>query len=241
MDTPTLELLNTELTPLTAEERLLWCVSHYGSTHTALASSLGMEDQVLTHMGRSLIPDLRIFSLDTGRLVQETYDLMTDTESRYQFRYEILFPDFQDLERFYADHGPNGFYISPDIRKTCCHIRKVAPLSRQLTTLTLWITGLRRAQNVTREAIPVLEWDDTHQLLKCNPLFDWTEAMVLDYAATHHIPLHPFHAQGFPSLGCAPCTRAITPGEDSRAGRWWWEQPENRECGLHTPKHGALK
>ncbi|OPY68795.1 MAG: Thioredoxin-dependent 5'-adenylylsulfate reductase [Syntrophorhabdaceae bacterium PtaU1.Bin034] len=199
----------------------------------ALASSLGAEDQVLTHMVASIKPDARIFILDTGRFHPETYDLIDQTMKRYGIRYQILFPATRDVEEMESLYGPNLFYESIENRKKCCAIRKVKPLRRILSTLDTWITGLRKDQAVTRGTIEKIEWDEANGLIKLNPLADWSEKDVWDYIRKHDIPYNTLHDQGFPSIGCAPCTRAVLPGEDVRAGRWWWETPEQKECGLH--------
>ncbi len=199
----------------------------------AFASSLGAEDQVLTQMILSMKPDARIFVLDTGRFHSETYDLMDRTMKQYGFHYEVLFPEAPDVEEMESLYGPNLFYESIDNRKKCCAARKVKPLRRILSTLDVWITGLRKNQAVTRGGIEKIEWDEANGLIKLNPLADWSESDVWEYIKGHNIPYNKLHDQGFPSIGCAPCTRAVLPGEDVRAGRWWWETPEQKECGLH--------
>ncbi len=204
-----------------------------GKDHIALASSLGAEDQVLTHLLLAIKPDARIFILDTGRLPRETYDLMDRTMKRYGMRYEFLFPEAADIEAMESLHGPNHFYESRENRKECCFLRKVKPLRRVLSTLDVWITGLRKGQAATRNSIEIIEWDEANGLFKLNPLADWSEERVWETIRKHQIPYNELHDRGYPSIGCAPCTRAVLPGEDIRAGRWWWEQPEHKECGLH--------
>lgn len=199
----------------------------------ALASSLSAEDQVLTHMVLSVNPAARIFILDTGRLHVETYDLIEATMKRYGMRYEILFPEAADVEEMTSLHGPNSFYGSVEQRKACCYVRKVKPLRRVLSTLDVWITGLRKEQAVTRGDLEIIQWDEANGLIKLNPLADWTHEQVWDYIKKNSIPYNKLHDHGYPSIGCAPCTRAVKPGEDTRAGRWWWETPEQKECGLH--------
>ncbi len=199
----------------------------------ALASSLGAEDQVLTDMLLKIMPDARIFIIDTGRLPQETYATIAASMRWYNFCYEIYCPDTKSLETMESESGPNFFYESVANRKHCCQVRKVQPLQRVLQTLDLWVTGLRRQQSPTRATIDVIEWDETNQLLKANPLADWSTEAVWQYIREHHVPYNPLHDQNYASIGCAPCTRAIAPGEDLRAGRWWWEEPEHKECGLH--------
>lgn len=199
-----------------------------------LASSLSIEDQVLTHMACAIHPKPRISTLDTGRLFSETYDTMEQTMQRYGFRYEVLAPDAQELEEMVRTHGPNLFYRSVELRKMCCAVRKINPLRRVLSTADAWMCGLRREQSMTRQSIRKVEWDETFGLCKINPLVDWTEAQVWEYIRANKIPYNALHDQGFPSIGCAPCTRAVKPGDSLRAGRWWWEQPEHKECGLHV-------
>ena len=204
-----------------------------------LASSLGAEDQVLTQLFTSITNDARVFVLDTGRLHQETYDVMDKSRRKYRLTYEVYFPLSESVQEMVATNGPNLFYDSIESRKLCCGIRKVEPLGRALKTCKAWITGLRREQAVTRKSLPIVEWDDGHQLLKINPLATWTEEDIWSYIKDNLIPYNDLHDKGFPSIGCAPCTRAIEKGEDVRAGRWWWESPELKECGLHV-KDGKL-
>ena len=199
----------------------------------ALATSLGMEDQILTEMVASVDPEARVFTLDTGRLFPETYDLISTTSNKYKTNIEVFFPDAGEVEQMVSDKGINLFYDSISNRKLCCYVRKLKPLSRALEGLDAWITGLRKDQSVTRSDLGMFEWDENNELLKINPLINWSEQEVLDYVAVHKIPVSPLHRQGFASIGCQPCTRAIEPEEDVRAGRWWWENPETKECGLH--------
>ncbi len=206
----------------------------------ALASSLGAEDQVLTHMVVQIDPNARVFVLDTGRLHQETYDVLDKTRRELGVNYEIIFPDAQKVEAMVNAKGMNLFYESVENRKECCGVRKVEGLRRVLSTCDAWITGLRREQSVTRGEIKMVEQDQAHGILKINPLVDWHTQQVWDYIKKYNVPYNKLHDQGFPSIGCAPCTRAIKPGEDLRAGRWWWENPEHKECGLHVDKNGRL-
>jgi phosphoadenosine phosphosulfate reductase len=200
----------------------------------ALASSLGPEDQVLTHMVLAIKPDARIFVLDTGRFHQETYDLMGRTMKQYNMHYEILFPNTADVEKMESTHGPDLFFENIGNRKLCCSVRKIKPLRRILSTLDAWITGLRKEQSITRDGIKKIEWDEGNDLIKINPLADWSDADVWEYIRKHNVPYNILHDRCYPSIGCAPCTRAVLPGEDIRAGRWWWETPEQKECGLHV-------
>ena len=204
-----------------------------------LASSLSVEDQVLTHLLCAVHARPRIFTLDTGRLFPETYETMERTMQRYGFRYEVLAPDTRELEEMVRMHGPNLFYQSVESRKLCCSVRKINPLRRVLSTADAWICGLRREQSVTRRSVDKIEWDEAFGLCKINPLIDWTQQQVWDYIRKNDVPYNALHDQGYPSIGCLPCTRGIEPGEDVRAGRWWWENPEHKECGLHV-KDGRI-
>jgi len=217
-----------------AEEIIKWGMENIGVANIVLASSLGAEDQVLTHMFLQLTNEARIFSLDTGRLHQETYSVMSKTKNKYGFNYEVMFPDTAKLEDAVSKYGPNFFYESIEMRHLCCDIRKVEPLKRKLSQVDGWITGLRREQAVTRTLLPKIEWDEANGIVKLNPLADWTEEQVWEYIKENQVPYNVLHDKGFASIGCAPCTRAISDGEDVRAGRWWWENPEQKECGLHV-------
>lgn len=235
MKTNEITQLNEEFANATPEALLSYFLNRYGS-RIALSSSLSIEDQVLTDMICRLKPDARIFTLDTGRLFPETYNLIDQTAMHYGIRLEVFFPDCTEVEKLVADCGINGFYESLEKRKRCCRIRKLDPLERALRGLDAWICGLRREQSVTRSEMRAVEWDETHGLLKINPLIDWHEEQVWEYIRRNHVPYNKLHEQGFPSIGCQPCTRAVKPGEDIRAGRWWWESPDHKECGLHLRK-----
>jgi phosphoadenosine phosphosulfate reductase len=198
-----------------------------------LSSSMGAEDQVLTHMVIRIDPQFRIFTLDTGRLFPETLNLIHQTQKQYQANLEVFFPDYNQVQTMVYDKGVNLFYDSVDNRKLCCHVRKVEPLKRALKGMEAWITGIRKDQTLNRFNTSLVEWDDVHNLVKINPLYRWTEKMVWNYIHENHIPYNELHDKGFPSIGCQPCTRAVAPGEDSRAGRWWWEDQGAKECGLH--------
>ena len=199
----------------------------------ALASSFGAEDMALTDMISKHALPIAIFTLDTGRLPGETYALIDRVREHYGLPIEVHYPDARALEAFVRANGVNAFYRSVELRQRCCGIRKTAPLARALVGRSAWITGQRRAQAVTRRDLAVEEFDGKHKLAKFNPLADWSDDDVWSYVRAHEVPTNPLHARGYPSIGCAPCTRAIEPGEDIRAGRWWWEHPEHRECGLH--------
>lgn len=227
--------LNKKLGNLHSTDILSIASSEFGS-QIAFATSLGLEDQVITHMIASLGLPIRIFTLDTGRLFPETYELIDRTCSKYKIKIEICFPDYRQVEDMVNTKGINLFYESIENRKMCCSIRKSEPLARVLKGCRAWITGLRRQQSVTRHNMQVAEWDELHGLIKINPLIEWTENEVREYIAQHKIPYNSLHDKGFPSIGCQPCTRAVAPDEDIRAGRWWWEQPEQKECGLHKAR-----
>jgi len=197
------------------------------------SSSLGQEDQVLTDIIFKGNLPVRIFTIDTGRLFNETYELLDRTIARYKKPVHVYFPDAADVEEFVATKGINSFYESVENRKECCHIRKVKPLNRALKGANVWITGLRAEQSNNRQAMPMIEWSEEKQLYKFNPLINWSYDEMIDYIKKFNVPYNPLHDKGFISIGCAPCTRAIEPGEDARAGRWWWETSQ-KECGLHS-------
>jgi phosphoadenosine phosphosulfate reductase len=199
----------------------------------AFATSLGAEDQVITEMIAGIDPEMKIFTLDTGRLFQETYDLLDITRKKYGLPIEVCFPDAMDVEEMVNSRGINLFYENAENRKLCCFIRKTEPLSRALQGMDAWICGLRKDQSVTRKEINAVEWDSIQKKIKVNPLVNWNLEQVWNYIHVQKIPYNTLHDKGYPSIGCLPCTRAVQPGEDIRSGRWWWESPENRECGLH--------
>ena len=208
-------------------------------TPTAFASSFGVEDMVVLDLIARFALDVEVFTLDTGRLHEETLELIDRARQRYRIPVRVMTPDSAVLETFVAANGVNAFYRGIELRKACCAIRKMQPLARALAGKALWITGLRREQAATRSDIAVLGFDAANGLMKLNPLADWTSAEVWSYARQFDVPVNPLHARGFPSIGCAPCTRAVQPGEDPRAGRWWWESPASRECGLHVAPDGG--
>lgn len=225
--------LNDELALKTPEEIIGTVIEKWGVSKIALASSLSIEDQVLTDMLLKQNPGARVFFIDTGRHFQKTYDLMEETMQRYNFHYEVYAPDNKELEEAVSKYGPNFFYESVELRKKCCEIRKVVPLKRVLSTVEGWICGLRREQSPTRQDIDIFEWDAAHAIYKINPIAFWTEENVWDYIKKHNVPYSHLYNKGFRSIGCRPCTRAVLPGEDVRSGRWWWEDPDKKECGLH--------
>jgi phosphoadenosine phosphosulfate reductase len=223
---------NEQFSHKSAEEVLSFFLSEF-KHRIALASSLGAEDQVLTGMIANINPDTQIFTLDTGRVFPETYSLMAQTNKKFGIKLKVYFPDASDVEKMVTEKGVNLFYESVENRKLCCHLRKVEPLKRAFEGLDVWICGLRKDQSVTRFFTKMVEWDEVNGLIKINPLLNWTEKQVWSYIKEHDVPYNELHDKGFPSIGCQPCTRAVQPGEDVRAGRWWWENPEQKECGLH--------
>lgn len=200
------------------------------------SSSLGQEDQVLTDMIYKNALPVKIFTIDTGRLFNETYELLDKTNARYRQNMQVYFPDATDVETFVLENGINAFYESVDHRKSCCYLRKVKPLNRALAGATVWITGLRADQSDNRQDMPLIEWDEQRQLYKFNPLIRWSYDEMISYINEHNVPYNSLHDKGYISIGCAPCTRAIEPGEHPRAGRWWWETSQ-KECGLHGERN----
>jgi phosphoadenosine phosphosulfate reductase len=236
LDAPILNLEenSTDFEGLTAREIVTWALANY-HPRLGLACSFQAEESVLIDMMyRIRGSDFRLFTLDTGRLNQETYDCMDAIRQRYGVRLEVYFPDAVKVQEMVRSHGLNLFYNSVDLRKLCCGVRKVEPLNRALKGMDAWMTGLRREQAVTRTDVRKVELDRDHDnIIKINPLADWSYDQVWDYIRRHNLPYNRLHKQGYPSIGCAPCTRAVKPGEDVRAGRWWWENPDSKECGLH--------
>ncbi|MCC8197674.1 MAG: phosphoadenylyl-sulfate reductase [Tannerellaceae bacterium] len=226
------EELNNQFLNSSPEEVLTYFLEHFKG-NIALASSLGLEDQTLTDMIVKIDPGTSIFTLDTGRLFPETYRLIDRTNRKYQIRIQVFFPDAEKVEKFVHENGINGFYYSIEQRKSCCQVRKLEPLQRAFKNLEVWICGLRNSQAVTRQSLQMVEWDEKNNIIKLNPLIHFSEQDVWDYIRTYQVPYNILHDKGFPSIGCQPCTRAIQPGDDIRAGRWWWENPEHKECGLH--------
>jgi len=215
---------------------LLQAGKEFGEGYITFANSFGAEDMVLTDMISKSGASIEIFSLDTGRLPVETYDLMGETEKHYNMKLKVYFPKLEAVESYVQTHGINAFYESIELRKACCHMRKVEPLQRALSGKKAWITGMRAAQALTRAQLPVREFDESNKLEKLNPLSSWTEQEIWSYIRLHDVPYNRLHDQFYPSIGCAPCTRAVAMGEDIHAGRWWWEDPQNKECGLHVKK-----
>jgi len=238
------ELLNLDLDleqkASAVREQLSAAVCQYG--RVIYSNSLGAEAMVLTDIIWSHVPEIEIFSIDTGRLHEETYEVLEKLQRRYKRKIRVVYPDAQALEKLVADQGVNGFYHSLEARLACCHVRKVEPFKRAIAGYSAWITGVRREQSATRaQAVPT-EWDGENGLYKVSPLLEWTEEQVWQYIRARKLPYNSLHDRQFPSIGCSPCTRAIQPGENRRAGRWWWEQPESRECGLHPRvRHAAVQ
>lgn len=222
--------LAEELAPLPLPGRMLRIAALGDAVFT---TSLGLEDQVLTSVIAATGADVRIVTLDTGRLYAETHTLIGETETRYGLSIEVFKPWKDEIDGFVALYGMDGFYDSVEARHACCHARKLQPLGRALSNAKVWVTGLRRGQSGNRANAPLAEWDVDRGLLKVNPLADQTLEALRARANADEVPVNPLHAKGFPSIGCEPCTRAVKPGESERAGRWWWEQDERRECGLH--------
>lgn len=203
-------------------------------------TSFGLEDQALNHMIFAGKLPIDVVTLDTGRLFPSTLKLWAETEEKYGVRIRSYHPQAEALGAFIADAGINGFYYSKEARTGCCEVRKVEPLGRALAGADAWVTGLRADQSGQRSGVAMAGWDAERQLIKVNPLFDWTRDRVADFCAAENVPINTLHAEGFLSIGCEPCTRAIKPGESERAGRWWWESDEARECGLHVDADGKL-
>ncbi|MCA0399922.1 MAG: phosphoadenylyl-sulfate reductase [Proteobacteria bacterium] len=231
--------LDTAFAPLAPEERLKTLRQSLPGK-LVFTSSLGIEDQLLTAIIAEAGLDITIATLDTGRLFPETYALWTETEARYQCRIVAHYPDRVALEALVAEQGIDGFRDSIEARKACCDVRKIEPLERALAGAGGWITGLRADQSANRGAFHFVEIDRARGLIKANPLLDWSRERVREEARRRNVPVNPLHEQGFLSIGCAPCTRAISPGEPERAGRWWWEQEAQKECGLHVGADGKL-
>ncbi|MHB1323212.1 MAG: phosphoadenylyl-sulfate reductase [Coriobacteriia bacterium] len=223
---------NEALVGASAGDVLAWAAETFPG-RVGLASSLGIEDQVLTAMIAGARLPIGVFTLDTGRLFPEAYDLMHLTSARYALPIRLYSPDASEVEEMVALHGVNLFRDSVAARRRCCEVRKVRPLRRALAGLDAWLCGLRSGQGVTREHVDMAEWDAVAGIVKVNPLARWTEDEVWAFAHENDVPYNPLHDRGFPSIGCAPCTRAVEPGEDPRSGRWWWESAEHGECGLH--------
>lgn len=226
-----IEKLNQAVATLSLAESLQYVVNTSGGK-ISFSTSLGQEDQVITHAIFSQDLPIQVFTLDTGRLFQETYDVLSSTVNKYKKNIQVYFPNTEAVQALVTEKGPNSFYKSVENRKECCGIRKIEPLKRALKDTKVWITGLRASQSENRQNMHMFEWDEGFGMIKFNPLINWSLEDVEVYLVENKIPQNALHKQGFVSIGCAPCTRAIAEGEDLRAGRWWWEM-SHKECGLH--------
>jgi phosphoadenosine phosphosulfate reductase len=229
---PFVDELNDRLKVKKPEEVLGYFLEKYPGKVT-LGSSLGSEDQVLLDMMSKCCRDFSVFTLDTGRLFPETYELIDRSNKKYGMAIKVFFPDYGQVEEMVNSKGINLFYDSIENRKRCCYLRKVEPLKRALPGNDVWVTGLRKDQSLNRFYTRLIEWDDNYHIIQVNPLLNWSDKDVWTYLRKNEVPYNVLHDKGFPSIGCQPCTRAILPGEDMRAGRWWWESPDHNECGLH--------
>ena len=232
---PDIEVIRNEVAGLGPVELVRKLVQRFPGK-VAFSTSLGAEDQVLTEMIAGSGFPVKIFTLDTGRLFQETYDLMDITRKKYGIGLEVYFPDAHQVGEMVSEKGINLFYESVENRLLCCQYRKVEPLARALAGMDVWISGLRHEQSRNRARLETVEWDESRKILKAYPLLDWTHDQVWEYIRSMKIPYNVLHDKGYASIGCLPCTRAILPGEEERAGRWWWEDADSRECGLHESK-----
>jgi phosphoadenosine phosphosulfate reductase len=228
-----IDRLNASIKDMELSQSLAFLAGMFPGKVT-LSSSFSWEDQVLSHLVFEGSLDIEVFTLDTGRLFRETYTVWSKTNDRYQTTIKAYYPNHADIEKYVNENGPNAFYNSVPERKSCCFIRKVEPLKRALKNKSIWITGLRAEHSPERKDLQILEWDEGNAIIKYNPLLHTTTQQLKKIIHDNSIPYNPLHDRGFVSIGCAPCTRAIQPGEDFRAGRWWWEENTKKECGLHT-------
>lgn len=226
------EQLMAELKDLSAESGLGLLAERFNNT-VCFGTSFSLEDQVITHLISTQKLNISLFTLDTGRLFPETYQVWNETIRQFDVPIKAYYPDKKQLQHFVTEFGPNAFYNSVQLRKKCCHIRKVAPLKEALENHKVWVTGIRSSHSVNREYFNIVQWDPAHDVIKYNPLLYWTDAEVKKYIQLHQVPYNQLHDKRFLSIGCAPCTRAVEEGEDQRAGRWWWEEENKKECGLH--------
>ena len=224
-----------EFEAATAEQILTWALDEFGGG-LAISTSFQKEGMVVIDMASRIAPAVRVFTIDTGRLPEETYRMIDTVRERYGIQVEVVFPDASEVASMVSSHGPNLFYREVSSRMLCCHIRKVRPLERKLATLKAWVVGLRRSQGESRRGVPKVE--TASGAVKISPLADWSAADVDRYIRDFQVPVHPLYERGYTSIGCAPCTRPVMPGEDERAGRWWWEQDESKECGIHFLPNG---
>ncbi len=232
--------LNEKVQGFSAQEVLSYFINEFDGV-VALGSSFGAEDQVLTEMIAGIDKSTKVFTLDTGRVFPETYQTLHETNIKYGINVEVYFPNSEQVERMVNEKGINLFYDSVENRKSCCQVRKIEPLKRAMTGVDVWVTGIRKEQSITRILTEVVEFDPINNKIKINPLLEWTEEDLWNHIKENDVPYNKLHDKGFPSIGCEPCTRAIKDGEDVRAGRWWWEDPEQKECGLHKRKKGQIE
>lgn len=226
------KLTELKIQDLSIEEQLKYLTTNF--SEIVFSTSFSYEDQIVTHLINQ--QPIAIFTLDTGRLFDETYDTWNRTLSKYKINIKTFTPPTKELSEFLTEKGPDSFYRSVENRKECCHIRKVIPLKQAIVNQEIWITGLRAEHSPNRKDMTIFEWDETHQIIKYNPILNWNTQEVESFISENQIPYNPLHKKGFVSIGCAPCTRAIKEGEDFRAGRWWWEDASKKECGLHIHK-----
>ncbi len=212
---------------------LEWAYRQFPKERIKLSTSFGAEGMVLIHLLAELVGDPRVFTIDTGRNFQETYDVWQEAIKKYGIQIETHYPDPREIAKLCNEQGPNLFYASVENRKRCCHVRKVLPLDDALADTDIWISGLRRQQGQTRSEIPIITWNEKYSLYKICPLANWLETNVWEFIRNNGVPYNALHDRGFPTIGCAPCTRPVRPAEDIRSGRWWWEQEEKKECGIH--------
>ena len=227
-----IDQIKKDLLGLDAESILDYIDNHFGNK-SVFSTSFGIEDQVIIHFLAKLKAKTSIFTLETGRLFPETYYVWNRTLEIYKLPIKTYFPKTEAVENLISQKGPSSFYESVENRKECCFIRKIEPLKRAVKGYEIWITGIRSEQSVNRDQMDMVEWDEGNKIIKIHPLFHWTLKDVEDFLKNNFIPYNPLHDKGFPSIGCQPCTRAISEGEDFRAGRWWWEDKSKKECGLH--------
>lgn len=227
-----------QLSRLGAPDLLRWAGETFGR-NLVISTSFQREGMVILDMASRVCPDVHVMTLDTGRLPEETYRMIEIVRERYGFRVEVVLPDPGEVSDFVGKHGPNAFYHSLPLRMLCCEIRKIRPLKRKLAQYRAWVVGLRRTQTAARSDIPKVE--DHEGLLKISPLVDWTSGQLAEYIRVHQVPEHPLYARGYASIGCAPCTRPVVEGEEERAGRWWWEQGSQKECGIHFSPNGSVR
>jgi phosphoadenosine phosphosulfate reductase len=228
----TVEQLTPRLETLVQSTRALLEHAVHEHKDVVYSNSLGLEAMVLSDIIFTYVPEIEVFTLDTGRLHDETLSLLDRLERRYQRRIAVFYPDATAIERYVRDNGINGFYLGIEERQSCCHIRKVEPFKRAIAGHKAWVTGVRREQSAERALGESVSWDERYGLWKISPLLDWTEQDVWAYIKARNLPYNALHDKGYPSIGCAPCTRAVDAGGDPRSGRWWWENPDSRECGL---------